>query len=152
MLVLIIAVLTAFFIASATSGIARGVQWLSNINMVLALSLVVFVFIVGPTIFMLDLFPAAIGDYTRNLTDMSTRTQASGGDATAAWLSGWTVFYWAWWISWTPFVGISPRGSAVGARFGSSSPVCSWCLASSVLSGSSCSVGPQLTLSALREA
>lgn len=105
-LILIIAVLTVFFIASATSGIARGVQWLSNINMVLALSLAVFVFIVGPTIFMLDLFPAAIGDYTRNLTEMSTRTQASGGDEMAAWLSGWTVFYWAWWISWTPFVGM----------------------------------------------
>ncbi|ADB77429.1 BCCT family transporter [Geodermatophilus obscurus] len=104
--VLIIAVLTAAFVASAVSGIAKGIQWLANTNMVLAVVLAVFVFVVGPTIFILNLLPAAIGNYFADLGEMAARTEASGGDATAEWLRGWTVFYWAWWISWTPFVGL----------------------------------------------
>src|SRR3712207_678893 len=105
-LVAIIAILTAAFVASAVSGIARGIQWLSNINMVLALSLAVFVFVAGPTIFILNLIPDAIGSYFSDLGEMAARTEATGGDAMATWLRGWTVFYWAWWISWTPFVGL----------------------------------------------
>jgi choline/carnitine/betaine transport len=105
-LVGIIAVLTAAFVASAVSGVAKGIQWLSNINMVLAVVLAVFIFVVGPTVLILNLVPTAIGDYFRDLADMAARTEASGGDAMATWLSGWTVFYWAWWISWTPFVGM----------------------------------------------
>lgn len=105
-LVAIIAILTAAFVASAVSGVAKGIQWLSNINMVLAVVLAVFVFVVGPTVLILNLVPTAIGDYFRDLADMAARTEASGGDAMAKWLSGWTVFYWAWWISWTPFVGM----------------------------------------------
>ncbi|MEJ2852508.1 MULTISPECIES: BCCT family transporter [unclassified Saccharothrix] len=105
-LVGVIAVLTVAFVASAVSGVARGIQWLSNTNMVLAVVLGVFVFVVGPTVFVLNLVPAAIGGYFGDLADMAGRTAASGGDATATWLSGWTVFYWAWWISWTPFVGM----------------------------------------------
>ncbi|MFT7835360.1 BCCT family transporter [Saccharothrix sp. BKS2] len=105
-LVGVIAVLTAAFVASAVSGVARGIQWLSNTNMVLAVVLAVFVFVVGPTVFVLNLVPAAIGDYFRDLADMASRTAAVGGDATQEWLAGWTIFYWAWWISWTPFVGV----------------------------------------------
>ncbi|WP_245753264.1 BCCT family transporter [Geodermatophilus ruber] len=105
-LVAIIAVLTAAFVASAVSGVAKGIQWLSNINMVLAVVLAVFVFVVGPTVFILNLLPTAIGSYFADLAEMAARTEAVGGDATAAWLRGWTVFYWAWWISWTPFVGV----------------------------------------------
>jgi choline/carnitine/betaine transport len=106
LLVGIIAVLTAAFVASAVSGIAKGIQWLANTNMVLALVLALFVFVVGPTVFILDLIPTTVGNYFADLGDMAARTEASGGDAMAAWLSGWTVFYWAWWISWTPFVGL----------------------------------------------
>jgi choline/carnitine/betaine transport len=105
-LIAVIAILTAAFVASAVSGVAKGIQWLSNINMVLAVVLAVFVFVVGPTVLILNLVPTAIGDYFRDLADMAARTEASGGDAMAKWLSGWTVFYWAWWISWTPFVGM----------------------------------------------
>lgn len=105
-LVGVIAVLTAAFVASAVSGVAKGIQWLANTNMVLAVVLAVFVFVVGPTVFVLNLVPTAIGDYFRDLADMAGRTAASGGDATDTWLSGWTIFYWAWWISWTPFVGM----------------------------------------------
>jgi choline/carnitine/betaine transport len=106
LLVVVIVVLTIAFVASAVSGIAKGIQWLSNINMVLAAVLAAFVFIAGPTILILNLLPTAIGDYFGNLAQMAARTGASGGDATETWLSGWTVFYWAWWISWTPFVGM----------------------------------------------
>ncbi|MGH4017924.1 MAG: BCCT family transporter [Pseudonocardiaceae bacterium] len=106
LLVIVIAILTIAFIASAVSGVAKGIQYLSNINMVLALVLAVFVFVLGPTVLILNLVPAAIGDYFRDLAAMSARTAVSGGDATATWLSGWTIFYWAWWISWTPFVGM----------------------------------------------
>jgi choline/carnitine/betaine transport len=105
-LVAIIVVLTIAFILSAVSGVAKGIQWLSNINMVLALFLAVFVFVVGPTVFMLDLIPTAVGSYFQDLAMMSARTDAAGGDGMAKWLSGWTVFYWAWWLSWTPFVGM----------------------------------------------
>ncbi|MGY1682113.1 BCCT family transporter [Geodermatophilus sp. SYSU D01176] len=106
LLVGIIAVLTAAFVASAVTGIAKGIQWLANTNMVLALVLAVFVFVAGPTVFILDLLPTTLGNYVADLGEMAARTEASGGDALAEWLSGWTVFYWAWWISWTPFVGL----------------------------------------------
>jgi choline/carnitine/betaine transport len=105
-LVVIIVALTICFIASAVSGVAKGIQWLSNINMVLAALLAAFVFVVGPTVFILDLVPTAVGSYFQDLATMSARTEAAGGDGMAAWLSGWTVFYWAWWMSWTPFVGM----------------------------------------------
>ena len=105
-LVTIIAVLTVAFILSAVSGIARGIQWLSNINMVLALILAVFVFVAGPTLLILNLIPSALGDYVREFVAMSARTDANGDAELAAWLSGWTIFYWAWWVSWTPFVGM----------------------------------------------
>ena len=106
LLVVIIAVLTVAFVASAVSGIAKGIQMLSNINMVLALVLAVFVFVAGPTLLILNLVPTALGDYAAQMVEMASRTDASGGDAMATWLSGWTIFYWAWWVSWTPFVGM----------------------------------------------
>jgi choline/carnitine/betaine transport len=101
----IIAVLTVAFVLSAVSGVARGIQWLSNINMVLAIALAGFVFIVGPTVFILNLLPTSVGSYIGDLPMMSARTSAEG-QATSEWLGGWTVFYWAWWLSWTPFVGM----------------------------------------------
>jgi choline/carnitine/betaine transport len=105
-LVGIVAILTACFVASAVSGISRGIQWLSNINMVLAVVLALIVFIAGPTLFILNLIPAAVGDYARDLAEMSSRTEAVGDEALRKWMSGWTIFYWAWWVSWTPFVGM----------------------------------------------
>lgn len=98
----VIAVMTAAFVLSAVSGVHRGIQWLSNINMVLAVLLVAFLFIVGPTVFILNNFTESVGGYFANLVPMSFRTAAFGD---AEWLSAWTIFYWAWWISWTPFVG-----------------------------------------------
>jgi choline/carnitine/betaine transport len=106
LLISIIAVLTVAFVASAVSGVEKGIQWLSNTNMVLALLLVVFVFIAGPTVIVLDLLPTSIGAYLGDLPQLIGRTEATGGKDVATWLGSWTVFYWAWWISWTPFVGM----------------------------------------------
>ncbi|WP_286250094.1 BCCT family transporter [Streptomyces graminofaciens] len=106
LLVSIIAVLTLAFVASAVSGVEKGIQWLSNTNMVLALVLAVFVFVAGPTILVLDLLPTSVFSYLGDLPRLAGRTEASGGAGVADWLGSWTVFYWAWWISWTPFVGM----------------------------------------------
>ena len=100
--ILIIAAMTVLFILSAVSGVHRGIQWLSNVNMVLAVLLVLFLLVVGPTIFILNTFTESIGGYLSNLVPMSFRTAAFSD---ADWLAAWTIFYWAWWISWTPFVG-----------------------------------------------
>jgi glycine betaine transporter len=100
--IIVIAVLTLAFVVSAVSGVHRGIQWLANTNMVLAVILLVFLFVVGPTVFILNTFTEALGGYLANLIPMSFRTAAFSDDA---WLASWTLFYWAWWISWSPFVG-----------------------------------------------
>lgn len=106
LLVGIIAVLTAAFVASAVSGVAKGIQWLSNINMVLAIVLALFIFVVGPTVFILNVIPTSLGSYAREITADAARTSANTDAAGQQWLSDWTIFYWAWWVSWTPFVGM----------------------------------------------
>ncbi|GAB3185672.1 choline/carnitine/betaine transport [Micromonospora palomenae] len=99
----VIAALTAAFVVSAFTGLHKGIKWLSTTNVVLAVGLMVFVFVAGPTIYTLEVLPASVGDYLSRLTIMSTRT---GAFSDPAWLGAWTIFYWAWWISWAPFVGI----------------------------------------------
>ncbi|MGC0420263.1 BCCT family transporter [Embleya sp. AB8] len=100
--VVIIIALTAAFVVSAFSGIHRGVKWLSTANVLLALVLMLFVFLVGPTVYVLGVLPASVGSYLNDLLTMATRTGTFGGDA---WMGSWTIFYWAWWLSWAPFVG-----------------------------------------------
>jgi glycine betaine transporter len=102
MAIIIIAVVTALFIVSAISGVERGIQWLSNGNMVMAVLLLLFVLLMGPTLYIANIFVASIGDYLFNLIPMSFTTAANGDPA---FLSSWTVFYWVWWASWGPFVG-----------------------------------------------
>lgn len=99
----VIGVLTLCFVISAVSGIERGVKYLSNANAVAAGLLVLFLFVVGPTVFILGTFTESLGGYLTHLPTMSFRTGVFGE---SAWLNGWTIFYWAWWISWTPFVGM----------------------------------------------
>ncbi|MEU1684734.1 BCCT family transporter [Micromonospora sp. NPDC005707] len=99
----VIAALTAAFVISAFTGLHKGIKWLSTSNVVLAVGLMVFVFVAGPTIYTLEVLPASVGDYLSHLVVMSTRT---GAFTDPAWLGSWTIFYWAWWISWAPFVGI----------------------------------------------
>ena len=100
--VAIIAVLTLAFVLSAVSGVHRGIQWLSNTNMLLAIALLLFLLVVGPTVFQFETLVESIGGYLTTIVPASFRTGAFGD---AEWLSTWTIFYWAWWISWAPFVG-----------------------------------------------
>ena len=103
--VAVIAVLTGCFVLSAVSGVERGIKFLSNANAVAAGLLVFFLFVVGPTVFIMGTFTTTMGDYLTHLPAMSFNTGVYDADA-SSWLGGWTIFYWAWWISWTPFVGM----------------------------------------------
>lgn len=100
----IIAIVTVLFIISAGTGIKKGIKYLSNTNLVLALLLFFAVLFLGPTIFLLNLFTTTFGSYIQNLPAMGLRL-APFDTESAAWLQGWTIFYWAWWIAWAPFVG-----------------------------------------------
>ncbi|ROR55084.1 choline/carnitine/betaine transport [Luteococcus japonicus] len=101
----IIGVLTIATIASAVSGVAKGIRWLSNINMVMALGLALFFFVAGPTAFLMNMVPAAIVDYFGHMPDMLSANMSEGPEM-ETFLSAWTTFYWAWWVSWAPFVGV----------------------------------------------
>ncbi|MDT0449071.1 BCCT family transporter [Streptomyces hesseae] len=98
----IIAALSAAFVLSAFSGLHKGVKWLSTLNIALAAVLMLFVFLLGPTVFVLNTIPAAAGGYLNDLLTLATRT---GAFTDSQWLGAWTIFYWAWWLSWAPFVG-----------------------------------------------
>ena len=101
----IVTVLTLAFLLSAMSGVSKGIQWLSNANMVVAAILAIFVFVFGPTVAQLNMLPTAVGSYLQNFFEMAARTAESSDGQAGEFLSGWTIFYWAWWISWSPFVG-----------------------------------------------
>jgi glycine betaine transporter len=100
--VVIILVLTAMFVLSAVSGVERGVQWLSNFNMLVAIGLLLFILLVGPTVYIFGTLVSATGGYFGGLVGRSFQTGVFGG---SEWLGSWTIFYWVWWMSWTPFVG-----------------------------------------------
>ncbi|PPA71951.1 glycine betaine uptake BCCT transporter [Jeotgalibacillus proteolyticus] len=103
--VLIIAVVTVLFLISAWTGISKGIRYLSNTNMVLAVTLMVIMLIIGPTMLILNLFTNSLGSYAQNLLEMSFRIAPLDAE-NRSWINDWTIFYWAWWISWSPFVGI----------------------------------------------
>ncbi len=101
----IIAIVTILFLISAWSGLSKGIKYLSNANMVLAVILLIVVLVVGPTLLILNMFTETFGLYFQNIIQMSFRTAPLEGD-NRTWLDSWTIFYWAWWISWAPFVGM----------------------------------------------
>jgi glycine betaine transporter len=94
--------LMLLFVLSAVSGVHKGIKLVSNVNVILAGLLAAFVFVLGPTTHILNSITEAAGDYVAALPAMGFAAGAWNGQE---WLSGWTLFYWAWWISWTPFVG-----------------------------------------------
>ncbi|SER45389.1 glycine betaine transporter [Gracilibacillus ureilyticus] len=102
---IIIAVVTVLFLISAWSGLGKGIKILSNANMMLAGALFLLMFLFGPTLFILNLFTNTIGSYIQTLPQMSFRIAPLNEDI-RGWINGWTIFYWAWWIAWSPFVGI----------------------------------------------
>lgn len=103
MLVIIIVTVTILFILSSVSGIDLGIKMLSNFNMIVAAILLVFVLILGPTLFITNFFTSTVGQYLQNIISTSFWTDPFGTNN--GWLGGWTIFYWGWWISWGPFVG-----------------------------------------------
>ncbi|MCZ8538163.1 BCCT family transporter [Paenisporosarcina quisquiliarum] len=103
--VVIIAVVTVLFLMSAWSGLSKGIKYLSNANMVLAVALLVLVVILGPTLLIFNMFTDSLGAYLQNIVRMSF-SSAPLNKENREWINGWTIFYWAWWISWSPFVGI----------------------------------------------
>ncbi|MGQ4668393.1 glycine betaine uptake BCCT transporter [Metabacillus halosaccharovorans] len=102
---IIVVIVTVLFMISAWSGLGKGIKYLSNANMVLAIALFVLMFIAGPTILILNMFTDTLGGYIQNIVQMSFRI-APLNEEHRSWINGWTIFYWAWWISWSPFVGI----------------------------------------------
>jgi glycine betaine transporter len=100
--ILIIVVITAVFTLAAVLGIEKGIKFIANNTVRLALLIMFFLLFFGPTRQIINILTNTIGDYLQNLIYMSLWTDpiVEGG-----WISGWTVFYWAWWIAWGPFVG-----------------------------------------------
>jgi choline/glycine/proline betaine transport protein/glycine betaine transporter len=100
---LIIGILTAIFTLAVYTGLEKGIKFIGNVNMWVFAAVWFFVLVFGPTIFLVNLTTNSIGQYLINLVPMSLYT-APGVEGN--WLGSWTVFYWAWWMSWAPFVAI----------------------------------------------
>ncbi len=93
-----------FSAVSAFTGVDKGIRRLSEFNMALALLLLLFILFTGKTVFLLNALVMNVGDYLSSFIDMSFNTYAF--DPPTDWLNAWTVFFWAWWIAWGPFVGL----------------------------------------------
>jgi choline/glycine/proline betaine transport protein len=103
---IIVGIITGFVLFSVLSGVGKGMKWLSNINLVLAGVLMLYLLFTGPTEFLLRDVVQSIGNYIQNFVGLSFTTSAYSGEDGVAWQGTWTSFYWGWWISWAPFVGI----------------------------------------------
>ncbi|MFP4398662.1 MAG: BCCT family transporter [Desulfonatronovibrio sp.] len=101
--IILIIIITAIATVSVVLGLDGGIRRLSELNMVLAITIVAFVLIAGPTIFLLQAFTQNVGTYVADLISMTFNLYAY---EPTGWLGGWTLFYWGWWISWSPFVGM----------------------------------------------
>ena len=101
----IVAVLTFLSILSATTGVDKGVKLLSNINIITVVILLLFVLFLGPTVYLIGSFTEGIGNYINNFFGLTFDTHVYD-EATLPWFYSWTILYWAWWISWSPYVGL----------------------------------------------
>ena len=99
----IILVTTLLFLLSAVSGVERGIKWLSSGNLIVAGLLALAVLVLGPTIAIIDTFTSTLGAYMSEFVRMSLRMTPFRENS---WVGDWTIFYWAWWVSWSPFVGL----------------------------------------------
>lgn len=102
---IIIVIVTILFLMSAWSGLSKGIQYLSNLNIILASLLLIVTLIIGPTILILNMFTSSTGalldTFLFNSFDVAPLNPQKG-----EWLNSWTLYYWGWWMSWSPFVGI----------------------------------------------
>lgn len=103
-LIIIMVIMTTAATLVAISGIEVGIRRLSNVNIILFISLLVFMICLGPSLYLFNTFTQNIADYGRQLVYKTFDVYAYQDDR--SWLSQWTVFYWAWWIAWAPFVGL----------------------------------------------
>ena len=100
---ILIAIITAFATYSVVRGLKSGIQRISQLNILAALLLMLFVIVMGPTLFILNALPENIGMYIQNFGFLSSWDETY---TRTDWQNGWTVFYWGWWIAWSPFVGM----------------------------------------------
>ncbi|WP_088052663.1 glycine betaine uptake BCCT transporter [Virgibacillus dakarensis] len=101
----IILVVTVLFMISAYSGLGKGIKYLSNANMTIAGLLFIATLILGPTMYIVNSFTDTLGAYVQSLPSESLRISPNN-EGERQWVMDWTVFFWAWWIAWAPFVGI----------------------------------------------
>ena len=103
--IIIVCVIIAAAI-SATTGVEKGVRRLSELNMIGAILLLVAILIMGNTVYLLNTFTQNIGQYFQTIVGKTFDVYAYDGQAGADWKSAWTIFFWAWWVAWAPFVGL----------------------------------------------
>jgi len=101
--ILLITGITAIATVSVVAGLDKGIKRLSEFNMLAAVALLLFVLFVGPTLFILNGFVENIGQYLNDFFYLAFWNETYSG---GSWQNGWTVFYWGWWIAWSPFVGM----------------------------------------------
>lgn len=101
--ILITVIITAVAVTSTISGLGKGIKYLSMSNLVIMFMLMLFVFLAGPTLYIIKLFITTLGDYMHKLIPSSLWMNPS---VNSEWQQEWTLFYWGWWISWCPFVGV----------------------------------------------
>jgi choline/glycine/proline betaine transport protein len=107
LLVILIIVVTLIAMMSVVSGVGAGMKWLSNINLTLAGVLLISMLLLGPTLFLLQNLTESVGAYLADFLGMTFDVGAyQRGEGASQWFANWTIFYWGWWISWSPFVGI----------------------------------------------
>lgn len=104
--VVLVIVITLIATASVVSGLDKGIRVLSNVNLIMAAAFMMIILILGPTLFILRDLVASTGSYIQNFVSMSFQTFPFHGEQGESWLGGWTTYYWGWWISWSPFVGV----------------------------------------------
>src|SRR3546814_579604 len=102
--IFILIALYVCYMLSATTGVDKGIKILSNLNMVLAIALMIMVMFAGPTAFIFESFLNTIGEYFTRIVALSFRLFPYEG--LSSWMTGWTLTYLIWWIAWGPFIGI----------------------------------------------
>ncbi|MBK1649779.1 BCCT family transporter [Rhabdochromatium marinum] len=113
--IILIAGITAIATWSVVRGLDSGIKFLSQLNVVIAAALMIFVLLFGPTLFILNAFVENIGIYFQNFPSLSTWNETYDN---TEWQNGWTVFYWGWWIAWSPFVGMFIARVSYGRTIG----------------------------------
>ncbi|WP_417218694.1 BCCT family transporter [Arthrobacter sp.] len=106
LLVVLIIIITLIALLSAVSGVGKGIKWLSNINLGMAGVFMISILLLGPTLYIFRDLVSSLGYYLQNILGMTLDTATYTGADGLKWLGSWTIFYWGWWMSWAPFVGV----------------------------------------------